>query len=92
MKRQEDVERLKAAMDEAHETALREKYSRRMQHLEQGGHDTTQLKAHLAGNRTNLTNQIHPLCSSTSQITDSATLALFALRYVFFTSTLQSLT
>ncbi|XP_055999149.1 trichohyalin-like isoform X21 [Ostrea edulis] len=48
MKRQEDVERLKAAMDEAHETALREKYSRRMQHLEQGGHDTTQLKAHLA--------------------------------------------
>jgi hypothetical protein len=52
MKRQEDVERLKAAMDEAHETALREKYSKRMQHLEQGGHDTTQLKAHLAGNRT----------------------------------------
>ncbi|XP_055999153.1 trichohyalin-like isoform X25 [Ostrea edulis] len=53
MKRQEDVERLKAAMDEAHETALREKYSRRMQHLEQGGHDTTQLKAHLAEVPTN---------------------------------------
>lgn len=50
MKRQEEVERLKAAMDEAHEKAMREKYSRKMQHLEQGGHDTTQLKAHLAGN------------------------------------------
>nr|XP_022297380.1 trichohyalin-like isoform X15 [Crassostrea virginica] len=48
LKRQEEVERLKAAMDEAHEKAMREKYSRRMQHLEQGGHDTTQLKAHLA--------------------------------------------
>nr|XP_034304544.1 trichohyalin isoform X10 [Crassostrea gigas] len=48
MKRQEEVERLKAAMDEAHEKAMREKYSRKMQHLEQGGHDTTQLKAHLA--------------------------------------------
>lgn len=50
IKRQEEVERLKAAMDEAHEKAMREKYSRKMQHLEQGGHDTTQLKAHLAGN------------------------------------------
>lgn len=50
MKRQEEVERLKAAMDEAHEKAMREKYSRKMQHLEQGGHDTTQLKAHLTGN------------------------------------------
>ncbi|XP_061195535.1 zinc finger CCCH domain-containing protein 13-like isoform X8 [Saccostrea echinata] len=48
VKRQEEVERLKAAMDEAHEKAMREKYSRKMQHLEQGGHDTSQLKAHLA--------------------------------------------
>ncbi|XP_078339334.1 uncharacterized protein LOC111106830 isoform X3 [Crassostrea virginica] len=53
LKRQEEVERLKAAMDEAHEKAMREKYSRRMQHLEQGGHDTTQLKAHLAEAPTN---------------------------------------
>ncbi|XP_062606518.1 trichohyalin-like isoform X7 [Saccostrea cucullata] len=48
VKRQEEVERLKAAMDEAHEKAMREKYSRKMQHLEQGGHDTSHLKANLA--------------------------------------------
>ncbi|XP_061195529.1 zinc finger CCCH domain-containing protein 13-like isoform X3 [Saccostrea echinata] len=53
VKRQEEVERLKAAMDEAHEKAMREKYSRKMQHLEQGGHDTSQLKAHLADAPTN---------------------------------------
>ncbi|KAK3102978.1 hypothetical protein FSP39_015470 [Pinctada imbricata] len=52
MKRQEEVEKLKATMDEAHEQALREKYNRKMQHLEQGGHDVSHLKANLAAKLT----------------------------------------
>ncbi|XP_021376540.1 trichohyalin-like isoform X2 [Mizuhopecten yessoensis] len=47
VRRQQEVDQLKMAMDEAHESALREKITRRMQHLEEGGHDTTHLKATL---------------------------------------------
>lgn len=49
MKRQQQVENLKAAMDEAHEIAQREKYQKRMQHLEEAGHDVSNLKATLQG-------------------------------------------
>jgi len=43
------VNQLKAAMDEAHTKALQEKYQRRMQHLEAGGHDTKKLREQLEG-------------------------------------------
>lgn len=36
-------------MDEAQAKALQEKYQRKMQHLEAGGHDTTKLREHLEG-------------------------------------------
>ncbi|KAL4226045.1 post-embryonic retina morphogenesis in camera-type eye [Mactra antiquata] len=45
--RQAQVNQLKAAMDEAQAKALQEKYQRKMQHLEAGGHDTTKLREHL---------------------------------------------
>lgn len=51
MKRQQQVENLKAAMDEANENAQREKYQKRMQHLEEGGHDVSHLKANLQGKK-----------------------------------------
>ena len=41
---------LKAAMDEAQAKAMQEKYQRKMQHLEKGGHDTTKLRENLEGN------------------------------------------
>jgi len=37
MRRQQQVETLKAAMDEAHDNAQREKHQKRMQHLEEAG-------------------------------------------------------
>ena len=40
---------LKAAMDEAQAKAMQEKYQRKMQHLEKGGHDTTKLRENLEG-------------------------------------------
>ncbi|XP_069100936.1 coiled-coil domain-containing protein 66-like isoform X3 [Argopecten irradians] len=49
-RRQQEVDKLKMAMDEAHETALRDKISRRLQHLDEGGHDTSHLKANLQDN------------------------------------------
>ncbi|XP_033746697.1 trichohyalin-like isoform X2 [Pecten maximus] len=50
VRRQQEVDKLKMAMDEAHESALREKISRRLQHLDEGGHDTSHLKATLQDN------------------------------------------
>ena len=50
MRRQQQVETLKAAMDEAHDNAQREKHQKRMQHLEEAGHDVSHLKANLLGN------------------------------------------
>ena len=50
MRRQQQVETLKAAMDEAHDNAQREKHQKRMQHLEEAGHDVSHLKANLQGN------------------------------------------
>ncbi|CAC5413050.1 unnamed protein product [Mytilus coruscus] len=47
LRRQQQVENLKAAIDEANEVAQREKYQKRMQHLEEGGHDVSHLKANL---------------------------------------------
>ena len=47
--RQAQVNQLKAAMDEAQAKALQEKYQRKMQHLEAGGHDTKRLREHLEG-------------------------------------------
>ncbi|XP_071141203.1 golgin subfamily A member 6-like protein 22 isoform X4 [Mytilus edulis] len=47
VRRQQQVENLKAAMDEANENAQREKSQKRMQHLEEGGHDVSHLKANL---------------------------------------------
>ena len=41
---------LKAAMDEAQAKAMQEKYQRKMQHLEKGGHDTSKLRENLEGN------------------------------------------
>ena len=41
---------LKAAMDEAQAKAMQDKYQRKMQHLEKGGHDTTKLRENLEGN------------------------------------------
>lgn len=38
-------------MDEANENAQREKYQKRMQHLEEGGHDVSHLKANLQGKK-----------------------------------------
>jgi hypothetical protein len=37
-------------MDEAHDNAQREKHQKRMQHLEEAGHDVSHLKANLLGN------------------------------------------
>ena len=37
------VETLKLAMDRAHEEAERAKHQQRMRHLQQGGHDVTNL-------------------------------------------------
>lgn len=50
MRRQQQVETLKAAMDEAHDNAQRDKHQKRMQHLEEAGHDVSHLKANLQGN------------------------------------------
>jgi hypothetical protein len=36
-------------MDEAQAKAMQEKYQRKMQHLEAGGHDTSKLREHLEG-------------------------------------------
>lgn len=51
VRRQHEVDQLKAAMDDAKEQALREKISRKVQRLEEGGHDTTHLLANLQGER-----------------------------------------
>ncbi|XP_041349302.1 coiled-coil domain-containing protein 66-like [Gigantopelta aegis] len=45
--RQHKIDQLKSAMDEARENAQREKVMRRLQRLEQGGHDVSYLKAQL---------------------------------------------
>ena len=37
-------------MDEAQAKAMQEKYQRKMQHLEKGGHDTKKLRENLEGN------------------------------------------
>lgn len=47
--RQKQIAVLKTAMDEAQEKAQEEKNVRRMQHLQQGGHDVSQLKATYEG-------------------------------------------
>ncbi|XP_060602947.1 trichohyalin-like isoform X3 [Ruditapes philippinarum] len=57
--RQQQVNQLKAAMDEAQAQALQEKYQRRMQHLEAGGHDTKKLREHLEGEITSRIEQLH---------------------------------
>jgi len=40
---------LKAAMDEAQARAIQDKYQRKVQRLEAGGHDTKKLREHLEG-------------------------------------------
>ncbi|XP_067683972.1 coiled-coil domain-containing protein 66-like isoform X2 [Haliotis asinina] len=45
--RQRRINELKMAMDEAQEKAQQEKLIKKMEHLRQGGHDITHLKAHL---------------------------------------------
>ncbi|KAK3601584.1 hypothetical protein CHS0354_027829 [Potamilus streckersoni] len=45
--RQMQINQLKVAMDEAQNKAMQEKYIRKMEHLERGGHDTTMLRANL---------------------------------------------
>ncbi|KAL5013997.1 hypothetical protein ScPMuIL_008267, partial [Solemya velum] len=45
--RQNQIDTLKMAMDDAHEKAMQEKMIRRLEHLQQGGHDTSQLRANL---------------------------------------------
>ncbi|XP_045166612.2 trichohyalin-like isoform X3 [Mercenaria mercenaria] len=57
--RQAQVNQLKAAMDEAQAKALQEKYQRKMQHLEAGGHDTKKLREHLEGEITSRIEQLH---------------------------------
>ncbi|XP_052780199.1 trichohyalin-like isoform X3 [Mya arenaria] len=57
--RQAQVNQLKAAMDEAQASALQEKYQRKMQHLEAGGHDTSKLREHLEGEITTRIEQLN---------------------------------
>ncbi|XP_052284957.1 trichohyalin-like isoform X3 [Dreissena polymorpha] len=58
--RQTQVNQLKAAMDEAQAKALQEKYQRKMQHLEAGGHDTKKLREHLEAIELNLNSRVTP--------------------------------
>lgn len=47
--RQRRLLELKNAMDEAHYNAQQEKHIKRMQHLQQGGHDIKRLQATIEG-------------------------------------------
>ncbi|KAL3852949.1 hypothetical protein ACJMK2_016554 [Sinanodonta woodiana] len=62
--RQMQINQLKVAMDEAQNKAMQDKYIRKMEHLERGGHDTTMLRANLEAKITPRGTQTHQMEST----------------------------